>query len=241
MSVLSNLSKLLNLCLARFCFIVCAMALLTVAPAAQSDRWYLIGQSADKNLWYLDRDSIENFSDGVRYWDQNVFPDGSYISSRTVIYCRSKKKQTLESFVYAPSGDVLGKNDGGELINIPPDSVVEMIFQQVCPQDGRTGSKITVTGNKNVNNNNNKKNNSGTRKRPVRQSKLVEVIAELANIRRTPSLDGEILVTASRGLTLRLVQAEAKGGWYQILLGEQGTGWIHGNTIKFVEIESPAK
>lgn len=231
MSVLSNLSKLLDLHLARFVFIVWAMALLTVASAAQTDRWYYIGQSADKSQWYLDRNSIENFSDGVRYWDQNVFPDGSYISTRVVIYCRTRKKQNLESFVYAPSGDVLGKNDGGELSGIPPDSVVEMIYQLLCPPAGRTGSKITNPKNKEEKK---KKNKSGMQQRVVRQSKFVEVIAEFANIRRTPALNGEVVVTAARGFKLRLLQTEPKGGWYQVSLGEQGTGWIHGNTIRFV-------
>jgi hypothetical protein len=75
------------------------------------------------------------------------------------------------------------------------------------------------------------------------QTRTVTVISEKANLRGTPSVNGEVVQEVSRDEVFELVTS--KGPWF-LVQTPRFVGWVHGNTIKLTPAspiigESPPK
>ena len=214
-----------------FCLIFLFLGLLSVELLAQSDRWYHVGAAKDRDLvvnWYLDKSTIEKSSDRVRFWDKRVMDDGSYIKERTVIYCKTRQIQMLQAFTYTSDQTQIKKFDQGSLIDIVPESISEAFYKLLCTKDISFRFKARKTLSEKDSNQNSVEKS---------RIKTVRVITEMANLRGDPSMDSEVLDTASRNTTFQLVNTKPVGGWFEVQFTRTTTAWIHGNTIEFIEAE----
>lgn len=66
-------------------------------------------------------------------------------------------------------------------------------------------------------------------------AKKAVVITENANLRKVANSNGEVIQTISEGTNIEIVRQ--KGAWFLVKADNQ-TGWMHGNTIRFVEAEN---
>lgn len=78
-----------------------------------------------------------------------------------------------------------------------------------------------------------------------KSGRLVEVIADRANVRVAPSMEARVFAQAGRNEVVVLADLTVVKGWYQIQFSDenrqQQIGWIHGSTIKFVKTDSPVQ
>ena len=193
---------------------------------AQTTRWiYMTTDSKQETDWYLDKNSIERFDGKVRYWDKRIFADGSYAKSRTLIYCSDRKFQMLQAFTYTSDSRQINRIDGGSLIDVVPESIIEKFYDVLCGESSTIDSEKEdwkVKGKNDVSS-------------KVRSGK-VRVITERANIRSRPAMDSEVLDTAQIGTNFQPVSGQSVRGWFEIYTGDgDRTAWIHGNTIEFIE------
>lgn len=66
-------------------------------------------------------------------------------------------------------------------------------------------------------------------------TKKAVVITENANLRKIANSNGEVIQTISEGTNIEVVKQQ--GAWFLVKADNQ-TGWMHGNTIRFVEAEN---
>lgn len=92
----------------------------------------------------------------------------------------------------------------------------------VLPPTSKVESSKTVTPKKAS------PNKSSTAKKAV-------VITENANLRKAANSNGEIVQTISEGTNIEIVKQQ--GAWFLVKADGQ-TGWMHGNTIRFVDVEN---
>ena len=66
-------------------------------------------------------------------------------------------------------------------------------------------------------------------------AKKAVVITENANLRKVANSNGKVIQTISEGTTIEIVKQQ--GAWFLVKADNQ-TGWMHGNTIRFVDAEN---
>ena len=66
-------------------------------------------------------------------------------------------------------------------------------------------------------------------------AKKAVVITENANLRKVANSNGEVIQTISEGTNIEIVKQQ--GAWFLVKANNQ-TGWMHGNTIRFVGAEN---
>jgi hypothetical protein len=121
-------------------------------------RWKIFSFSSSGSAWFYDSESIVVSGNIVKVWEKQIHSERSkqnYIKSKIQkklnvkryenldytldllkIDCFKKKYQILESIDYASDGSVLDSIDIPEFLaewsSIPPDSVIEGLFEKVC-------------------------------------------------------------------------------------------------------------
>ncbi len=186
---------------------------------AQSNRWQLVGRNGNGSTSYVDKSVEKQTDDTRRTWTKDVFSDGYYKIGLTVWQCRTKKFRILEGITYKPSGEYLYRETTATgWITVVPDSVSENYYKVVCAS---TEQKPAA------------KSNSSDEKM------IAQIITENANIREAPFANSPIIQKIEKGVRLFLADAEPMGIWYQVFLPDSDiAGWLHGNTVKLLNIKS---
>lgn len=185
---------------------------------AQANRWQFIGRNDNGSRSYLEKSNQKQTDNKRRTWVKDVFSDGSYKITLISWQCREKRFQTLDSTNYAASGEYIGKERSSAWTTVIPDSVSENYYKVVCAS---TEQKPAA------------KSNSSEKKM------IAQIITENANIREAPFANGSIIQTVEKGARLFLADAEPTGVWYQVFLPDSDiAGWLHGNTIKLLNIKA---
>lgn len=202
-----------------FILIFYAIIVLSNQPIfAQANRWQFIGKNDNGSRSYLEKSGQKESGNRRRTWSKEVYSDGSYKITLVDWQCRERRFRILEATNYAATGEYIDKERSSAWATVIPDSVSENYYKVVCAS---TEQKPAA------------KSNSSDKKM------IAQIIAENANIREVPFANGSIIQTAEKGTRLFIADAEPTGVWYQVFLPDSDiTGWLHGNTIKLLNIKS---
>lgn len=205
------------------CQVILLLSLSALSVPAQTNRWSFVTNDRENEIeWYLDLETIQQSGDNYRFWDKQVFKDGSYIKERMIIYCRQRKMQRLQAAIYDRNDYFDREIRGTPIIDIVPESVSERFYKLFCMKQQSAPSVSTNSVRKG------KISKKG-------KSKMVEVITRMANVRGDPAMDSEILETVERGTKFQLAKTKPVGGWYEVQFTRTTTAWIHGSTIEFID------
>jgi tetratricopeptide (TPR) repeat protein len=100
--------------------------------ADSTDRWRLLGRSADGEEYYLDVKSADFSREGVRLWIKTVGKK----ETQTIAYemdCKMKRINNTSSITYDSRGKVMSSSEmGGEWQRIIPDTIGEQLYNGAC-------------------------------------------------------------------------------------------------------------
>lgn len=186
--------------------------------SAQANRWQFIAKNDNGSRSYLEQSNQKESGNNRWTWVKEVYSDGSYKIILINWQCRERKFQALESTNYAASGEYIDKERSSDWATVVPDSVSENYYKVVCAS---TEQKPAAESNSSA------------------EKMIVQIITERANIREAPFVNSPVIQTVERGARLFLADVEPTGVWYQVLLPDSDVaGWLHGNTIKLLNIKS---
>lgn len=195
-------------------FLLIIVAFVCYSAFAQQDRWIYIGKDTSGALFYLDKTSRQSIGKSIKVWDKSVYPDGSYRVNQTKWECKEKQFAIVDITIYSPKNEFIGKDNPTPWLNVVPDSISEIMHKAVCER---------------LSNKNFEKTSSS--------KKMVEIIVKKANVRAEPAINSNIIRKVKSGDKFALADENSTSGWYQIIISNTNeTGWIHGSTIKLVEI-----
>lgn len=185
---------------------------------AQQNRWSYVGADVNGTRFFIDRKSIELIGSKLRMWNKSIYSDDSYRISLVEWICDDKKYFILDETIYAPNGTFAGTDKGTKWIFVTPDSISEGLYKATCVSSTKTNN--TKSANK----------------------KKAQVIVKTANVRAEPDINSNVIRKVKSSESFALTDETPTDGWYQIIIsGKNKTGWIHGNTIKLVEITTKKK
>lgn len=186
---------------------------------AQQSRWTYVGRDTSGALFYFDKTSRQSTGKIIKVWDKIVYRDGSYRINQTKWKCKEELFSILDITIYSPNSEFLDKDKPTPWLNVVPDSISEVMHKAVCGDSSDKNLEKTSSS-----------------------KKIVEIIVEKANVRVEPDINSTIIRKVKSGERFALADENPTDGWYQIIIsGTNKTGWIHGNTIKLVEITGKKK
>jgi len=185
---------------------------------AQQNRWTYVGTDADDTQFFIDRKSVEVKGKNRRVWHKTIYFDASYRIALLEWACNEKKFFVLSDIVYTPNGSFIRKEIGTKWLFVTPESINETLHQVICPSSAR--NNVRTSTNK----------------------MMAEIIVKTANVRAEPDINSSVVRRVKIGEKFILADEESTNGWYQIILPRTNdTAWVHGNTIKLVEIADNPK
>lgn len=180
---------------------------------AQQDRWSYIGADVNQVEFFIDRKSIEPKGENLRAWHKTVYLDESYRISLLEWNCTEKKFFVVSETLYEPNGSPLGKDKTTEWLFVTPESINEGLYRAICNVPANNKAK------------------------PSADKIIVQIVAKTANLRVEPNVNGSVIRTAKLGEKFILADENPTRGWYRIILPKtNNSAWIHGNTIKLIEM-----
>lgn len=222
------------------CFSFVFLFVISTAAQKIDERWlYVTSDVGNTRQYFIDKQTLLKDSsptDPVKsVWSKSLFADGSFQIDKTLWDCKLRRTRFLITGFYQPDGELIKRYEvNGKWAEIGPDSIGERILQTVCQLAETAGVDKSAKSKKDAGDD-----------RPNKSGRLVEVITNRANIRVAPSMDARVFAQSNRSEIFVLADLTAVKGWYQIQFTDenrqQRIGWIHGSTIKFVEIESRDK
>lgn len=184
---------------------------------AQQNRWSYVGADVNGTQFFIDRKSIEIKGNKLRIWNKSIFTDSSYRISLVEWACSDQQYYILDETLYSPKGDPVGKDNATKWLFVTPDSISEGLYKATC---SLAKTNNTKSANK----------------------MKAQVIVKTANVRAEPDINSSVIRKVKSGESFALVDENPTDGWYQIIIsGTNKTGWIHGSTIKLVEITDKKK
>jgi uncharacterized protein YgiM (DUF1202 family) len=185
---------------------------------AQQNRWVYVGEDTSGALFYLNKTSRQSIGKTIKVWDKIVYRDNSYRINQTEWKCKEKQFAIVDITIYSPNNEFISKDKPTPWLNVVPDSISEIMHKAVCG---------------NLSDNNSEKTSLS--------KKMAEIIVEKANVRTNPDINSTIIRKVKSGERFALADENPADGWYQIIISGTNTGWIHGSTIKLVEITDKKK
>jgi hypothetical protein len=181
---------------------------------AQQNRWIFVGEDASGALFYFDKGSRQPIGNAMKVWDKIVYPDGSYRINQTKWQCKEKQFSIVDITIYSENNEFIGKDSPTPWLNVVPDSISEVMHRAVC---GDLSDKNLEKTSSN--------------------KKMAEIIVEKANVRAEPGINSSVIKKVKSGEKFTLADENPTDGWYQIIISSTNkTAWIHGSTIKLLEI-----
>lgn len=195
------------------------LVFICVSVFAQQNRWSYVGVDANGTRFFTDRNSIEIKGNKLRIWNKSVYSDNSYRLDLVEWICDEKKYFIVDVSIHSPNGILDGKDKGTNWLLVTPDSISESLYKIACGISTRNNAP-----------------KSGKR------IKAAQVIVKKANVRVEPNISSAVIKKVKNNDSFILANENPINGWYQIIFsGTNRTGWIHGNTIKLVEIADNKK
>jgi hypothetical protein len=209
----------------------CVLSYFPTSVHAQNDRWVHVVDSENDNQYFLDKTYKTSNMYNVIIWVKLLKADRSSSLELIEYDCSQSSYRTHEIRKYNPEGTLI--NLDKPLLpawkHVMSNTVGESLFTSACnlkkkpvplkPSDESTAKPPGII-----------------RPPQVAQKDLgVDygiVIVSKANIRDSDSLSGEVIVQASQGDIVVLLNLSPINSWYNILHVESGEeGWIHESTI----------
>jgi hypothetical protein len=185
---------------------------------AQQNRWTYVGADVNAAQFFIDRNSLQIKGRNRRIWHKTVYSDDSYRITLVEWACAEKKFFVVEETTYNPNGSIIGKDKMTPWSYVTPESINEGLYKAICPSS--TQNNIRTSTNK----------------------MMAEIIVKTANVRAEPDINSSVVRRVKIGEKFILADEESTAGWYQIILPRTNeTAWVHGNTIKLIEIPNNPK
>lgn len=203
-----------------FLLLTIGLLLFTVyASFAQQNRWTYVANDVNDAEFFIDQKSVENVGKNLRVWHKTVYKDGTYRISLLEWDCTEKKFFVVDDSTFEADGRAFRRDKGNDWLLVTPESINEGLYKVVCSSSAKNNDRIAINSVK----------------------VMVQIIVKNVNVRNEPDMSSNVVRKAKLGEKFILVDENPTNGWYQIIIsGTKNTGWIHGNTIKLIEISSKA-